>query len=97
MTVRLMVSPALIGEADASSGMIRETYFSPKSVLGTIDAVTLSGIVSTWLGKSPSVSSAPSAVALMSSTSPTMTPRIFTSARAGSCSPILEVSTLTRS
>ena len=76
---------------------MRETYFSPKRVLGTIEAVTFSGIVSIWLGNRPRVSWAPSEVALMSSTSPTITPRIFTSARAGSCRPIFDVSTLTRS
>ena len=92
-----MVSPALIGVADASSGTIRETYFSPKSVLGTIEAVTFSGMVSTWLGNRPRVSSAPSELALMSSTSPTSTPRIFTSARAGSCRPMFDVWTVTRS
>ena len=48
-------------------------------------------------GKIPRVNLAPSAVAVMSSTSPTMTPRIFTSARAGSCKPITDVSTVTSS
>ena len=32
------------------SGTSRETYFSPNRVLGTIEPVTLAGIVSIWLG-----------------------------------------------
>ena len=71
--------------------------FSPKRVFGTIAAVTSSGMVSTWLGNSPSVTSAPSAVGLKSSTSPTMTPLIFTSARIGSWRPMWDVSSVTSS
>ena len=92
-----MVAPAWIDSDEGSSGMIRETYFSPNSVLGTIEAVTLAGMVSIWLGNSPSVSTAPSADVSAASTSPTMTPRILTSARAGIWSPMLEVWTFTSS
>ena len=77
--------------------MTSETYFSPKSVLGTIAPVTLLGMVCSWLGKMPRCTWAPSSVALKPSTSPTMTPRIFTSARSGSCSPMVDVSRVTSS
>ena len=79
------------------SGTSRETYFSPKSVLGTIEPVTSLGMVSISPGKMPRVSSAPSVVASKSSTSPTITPRTFTSARSGSCRPILLVCSVTSS
>ena len=92
-----MVSPAWMGSEEPPSGGTSETYFSPNRVLGTIEPVTSAGIVSVWSGKSPSVSSAPSPLDSISRTSPTMTPRILTSARAGSWRPILEVSRVTSS
>ena len=48
-----------LGRAAAGAGS-SETYFSPNSVLGTIEPVTLAGIVSVWSGKRPRVSTAPS-------------------------------------
>ena len=78
-------------------GTTRDTYFSPNSVLGTIAPVTLAGIVCSWLGKMPSRTVAPWAVASKPSTSPTMTPRIFTSARSGICSPMVDASRVTSS
>ena len=93
-----MTAPASMWSAAGSSGTTRETYFSPNRVLGTIEPVTFAGIVSTSLGyeaqrqlrrRRTSVSK--------SSTSPTMTPRILTSARLGSWSPIVEVCSVTSS
>ena len=60
---------------------MRETYFSPNSVLGTIEPVTFAGTTPLLSLNRPRVSSAPSPVDVMSMTSPTITPRIFTSAR----------------
>ena len=85
-----ITSPAAIGSASGRAGSWRATYFSPNRVLGMIRAVTFAGMVSIESGKRPSVSVAPSRVASVASTSPTWTPRIFTSARAPSCRPILE-------
>ena len=48
-----MVSPASIGSPEVASGMTSETYFSPNSVLGTIEPVTSAGIVSVCSGKMP--------------------------------------------
>jgi hypothetical protein len=45
-----MVSPAWMWSPAGASGICSATYFSPKSVLGSIRAVTLLGMVSTWLG-----------------------------------------------
>ena len=79
------------------SGTMRDTYFSPNSVLGTIAAVTLAGIVSQLTGEDAERTVAPWAVASKPSTSPTMTPRIFTSARSGICSPMVDASRVTSS
>ena len=92
-----MLAPASMWSGEGFSGTSSETYFSPKRVLGTIEPVTFAGIVSSWLGKMPRVSFAPSASVSKASTSPTMTPRILTSARDGSCRPILEVCRVTSS
>ena len=80
-----------------SPGTTRDTYFSPNRVFGTIAPVTLLGIVCSWLGKMPSRTFAPWSVAVKPSTSPTITPRIFTSARSGICRPIDEASRVTSS
>ncbi len=80
---------------DGSSGTISDTYFSPNSVLGTIEPVTFSGMSSSWPLKMPRVISAPSLVDVVSRTSPTMTPRILTSARSGRLRPMFVVRRVT--
>ena len=70
------VSLAVVGWA----GMIRSTYRSPNSVVGTISAVTFAGIWFTMPGWIASASRAPVPVAEICRTSPTWTPRIITSA-----------------
>ena len=87
--VFLMTAPGWIGLVNSVFGGISETYFCPNRVLGKIAPVTSGWILLTSSGNSPRVSSAPSAVGFMSMTSPTMSPRTLTSARSGSCRPIL--------
>ena len=48
--MRSMVAPASMWSDDGDSGTSSETYFSPNRVLGTIEPVTLAGIVSSWSG-----------------------------------------------
>ena len=95
--MRLIVAPGCKGRDDGSRGTTRETYFSPNRVFGTIAPVTLAGIACSWPGKMPSFTFAPAAVALKPSTWPTITPRIFTSARSGIWSPMVEASRVTSS
>ena len=92
-----MVAPGRRGSGDGSCGTTRETYFSPKRVLGTIAPVTLAGIESSWPGKMPSRTVAPWSVAVKPRTSPTITPRSFTSARSGICRPMVDASRVTSS
>ena len=77
--------------------MFSSTYFSPKRVLGTSAAVTLSGIGSILSGLMPRVSVAPSPSDSALLTWPTMTPRTLTSALIGSCMPAELVVSVTSS
>ncbi len=72
-------------------------YFSPNSVLGRIEAETFRGISLTLSGLRPSTSVAPSPLESTACTWPTMTPRTFTSAFAGSFSPTVSVLQVTLS
>ncbi len=48
--MRGIVAPGSMVPAGPASGISRETYFSPKSVLGMIEPVTLAGMVSSLSG-----------------------------------------------
>jgi hypothetical protein len=73
-----ITAPLLIGGAGLS-GMTRDTYCSPNSVLGRIWADTLLGICDVRLGFSSRVIDAPSPSDFTFFTVPTMMPRSLTS------------------
>ena len=87
----VITSPASMLSGDGWSGTSSSTNFSPNRVLGRIRAVVLAGMIEAFDGSIASERVAPSPLELISRTSPTMTPRIFTSASAGSWRPMLEV------
>jgi hypothetical protein len=83
-----MTAPPAIGRGEAPvAGGTSSTNFSPNSVLGSRRAETLAGICGTIAGSRASRSVAPRPSAVISRTSPTMTPRSFTSAPGLSCMP----------
>ena len=90
-------SPALRALEEGSLGICRSMYFSPKSVLGRIAAVTLAGISLILSGLIPSVRVAPLPCESILLTCPTITPRTLTSAFSGSWRPIVWVFRLTLS
>jgi hypothetical protein len=80
-----MVSPALSERPPvaSSSAGIKEMYFSPNRVLGTIWAVTSAGTLSMSSGFMPSVKLISSPTTFTSRTSPTIIPRSLMSAFSG--------------
>ena len=86
-----ITSPARMLRADGRCGTCNATYFSPNNVFGTIRADTFSGMRWACAGSIARESVAPSPLDSIRRTSPTSSPRIFTSASAGSCRPTCEV------
>ncbi len=74
-----MTEPSVRWSPPGVVGSTRFTYRSPNSVFGSSRADTSFGIRSTLSGCSASSSSAPSPVLRIARTSPTISPRTFTS------------------
>src|SRR5258705_8775715 len=84
------------GGTPSAGGATRSTYFSPNRVFGTRRAMTLAGMRGTIAGSSARCNDAPAPSAVISRTSPTTTPRTFTSAPRPSCIPVWSVRTVTQ-